>query len=906
MPPTHPPDARSPPEVASVHPGPTMLVSHSPLKTTVERRQSMASLSQPGVSQFGHHEDKHTTSNESRVSSAAHALSAPHLANVSAGTSGSSAAPTSASGVKGVTGPSVINKQLLSKLNKSLKEKQKTTNARDTQTKNPALIQNVLSTSPQFAAVSNIAGNVSSSNLDHGNVLGVASYDDHAKSETNEGDILSVTSTAHNQSKDGAAKSKAKRKSKKIAKQNSTRTDFFAAKLASAVDDVESSDSDETFVYETNAHEFENESNEASSNPAVSNVSPPIVSQRDQRSVEAVVQSENIDNAPPSMQMVQDNISVSGSLKNAPFETNMNSLAGEQKIEEDKEVASYVPSMIASRAESIHSLQSCKPNLRNSFHATPPTTTGIRSQVPVGLTSHNEYHAFSDPYLEGHTRFLRPTRKSSSHSILSDDKKDHILRSPHSPYGQSKQGPQPGIAEHPQNTNRPYQEGLYAYGEEDGTGDEASSHGDSHLIYTAHNIHEPTVTSGSKGGESLVAGYKPRSNKPSTTSSKLRSTTSKLFDKKGAQPRRYSTIPDDIDIEDFDDELIYYDNNNVRFPYYNHGSLNESSSLLNGHRLPHHRSLNLNFNGRRAAANPRNTRYVSLGYAPPVAYTNGNKKNDIFPFPYPDGQPQSFYGFDEYDEESHLETDKAENRKQVKGRSSFSPPNTRFMLPRKSSHDQPGNEKLKIVRSVIYTLIGVICILSVGFILGFLLASTKDLANVSILGINHATVSQDELVFNVVIEALNPGWFTVSLEELELDIFAKSGYLEQPETSATVETVLLGTVLNFESALRFEGSFINRQVTQQTGEIKLVGPGKNLTGSQVHRLSSSATSILRDGEDPKEPHTPSDNSDKWAIISKHPFDLILRGVIKYNLPWSSNVKSVVVNKMGFIDPSQTF
>ncbi|KAM9915186.1 hypothetical protein OXX80_014227, partial [Metschnikowia pulcherrima] len=102
-------------------------------------------------------------------------------------------------------------------------------------------------------------------------------YDDHAKSETNEGDILSVTSTAHNQSKDGAAKSKAKRKSKKIAKQNSTRTDFFAAKLASAVDDVESSDSDETFVYETNAHEFENESNEASSNPAVSNLSPPIV-----------------------------------------------------------------------------------------------------------------------------------------------------------------------------------------------------------------------------------------------------------------------------------------------------------------------------------------------------------------------------------------------------------------------------------------------------------------------------------------------------------------------------------------------------------------------------------------------------------------------------------------------------
>lgn len=94
-----------------------------------------------------------------------------------------------------------------------------------------------------------------------------------------------------------------------------------------------------------------------------------------------------------------------------------------------------------------------------------------------------------------------------------------------------------------------------------------------------------------------------RNYKTSSTSSKLRSTTSKLFDKKGSQPRRYSTIPDDIDIEDFDDELIYYDNT-ARFP------ANESTSLLNqNQRIPHYRSLNLNF----PQVKRQSKRYLSTG-----------------------------------------------------------------------------------------------------------------------------------------------------------------------------------------------------------------------------------------------------------------------------------------------------
>ena len=63
--------------------------------------------------------------------------------------------------------------------------------------------------------------------------------------------------------------------------------------------------------------------------------------------------------------------------------------------------------------------------------------------------------------------------------------------------------------------------------------------------------------------------------------------------------------------------------------------------------------------------------------------------------------------------------------------------------------------------------------------MGFLLATTKELTNVSINSFENPIVSQDELLFNIIVEAFNPGWFTVSIDEVELDIFAKSGYLSE-------------------------------------------------------------------------------------------------------------------------------
>lgn len=140
----------------------------------------------------------------------------------------------------------------------------------------------------------------------------------------------------------------------------------------------------------------------------------------------------------------------------------------------------------------------------------------------------------------------------------------------------------------------------------------------------AGNNSKPNVNS------SLTSKVTSKKNfKSSTSSSKLRSTTSKLFDKKGSQPRRYSIIPDDIDIEDFDDELIYYDNN-IRFPYNNSNQSNLTNnvnfndsvpSINHNHRIPHYRSLNLNFLGKRNN-NLKNKRYLSAGQ--PIEPNNNN------------------------------------------------------------------------------------------------------------------------------------------------------------------------------------------------------------------------------------------------------------------------------------------
>lgn len=787
------------------------------------------------------------------------------------------------------------NKSMISNLNKSLRAKQKIINSKDSHQKPSPLISEVVNTSPK-------APNF----LSH--ISGGMEYDgDNASFNMPTNPTPSAVQTP---TTDTSLKARDKNQ-RKIAKQASTRTDFFAAKLASAVDDVDTSDSDETFVYETNANDLENQ---PSTNPGTLSIQ--------NASVEDV-------NAIP---------------RNSPH-------INEHKYQEPP-----------NRAESIHSTQSNKiPPLKNSNpqhnNQKTPIERTYAPSISNSINSNNLYlethHAkerrpsHQRSYSSNSNYFNNPNSEEGKHhtvtNTLSDKSHPLSFYNPAFSIPEMSQGSNNGIGlldiRHGFNQGNcivDYNDGHYSYDEvededeeeDENIEDEEVSEIASESGYDATNA-KLNVSNATLKQEDLVSGAKNnlrqisnlnstntnsinskiqgRKKNKSSTSSKLRSTTSKLFDKRGSQPRRYSIIPDDIDIEDFDDELIYYDNN-IRFPH-NGSNLNESTSLLhNGHRIPHYKSLNLSSNQRSPLSKVKSKRYLSTGH--PFLMNSGgspnpdrgNSKGDIFPFPHSEAHQNYYYDIDEYDEEQQAHRIMNDNNSQFnddalghldKGQYRYG---NHFSLPRKRSHI---TLRISYIKSFMYTLISITCILSVGFIMGFLLATNKDLGSVSISKVIRPVVSEDELIFDIAVKAFNPGWFSISIEDVELDIFAKSGYLNTENSG--VETVLLGTVLQLDSPIEFKGGIINKEPVEHITQIKLMSPGKNLTSivhSQVD-INKELSEISINENKEKKP----DNSDQWQVISKNPFDLIIRGVLKYHLPLSKDMKSVVVEKVSYIDPS---
>lgn len=809
-----------------------------------------------------------------------------------------------------------LNNNIISNLNKSLKAKQKIINSKEPHPKNPTIISEILNNNtPQSGSFPN---NTLSSNDNEGG---------NSNTNITQNNVTSSSNNASNSniSEISAKPATSKDKGKKISKQNSTRTDFFAAKLACAVDDVDTSDSDETFVYENNPNSYDKGSVSHSTNNR------------------AASQSDNVSNNGSVL-----NLGGAGPALNSPAILEESSDGG------NAPTSASIHSVHSSKMPTIRSTNSILP--QDASYNNPPSTLESANNKARPL-HYRAGSSYSIPHLP-------PVLQSNEEKLQSDSAHGRHNLSyghyPSIPYNLPKAtshqtlGNVNKAVSHQNNSSQKsnaasindiYNEDRYSYDEVDDTDiidDEDSTEEDyyptnrigesSQAVTPGYTNDIPMPESTNTSDAKIESNTKPINNTPgasrntskknyksSNSSSKLRSTTSKLFDKKGSQPRRYSIIPDDIDIEDFDDELIYYDNN-IRFPYNSNSvNFNDTNSLLNqNQRIPHYRSLNLNFHGSKRNPNIKNKRYLSTGQAflpndnghdtPPHSSNNKFPKSDIFPFPYPEPH-QKYYGdSDDYEEGDPLNNIQDEeqrfyspNSRNVSGHYNhphLSPGRGRFVLPRKKSNNFKNN-RVDYIKRIVYILISISFILAIGFIMGFVLATTKDLSDASIQSFENPIVSQDELLFNIIVEAVNPGWFTIDVNEVELDIFAKSGYL--PEVNAksdsltktsekgNVETVLLGTIKNLESTMSFTGGVFSRTPVQQSGAIRLLRPGRNLTTFENYNPNNN---------------TDPDNSDKWEIISKNPFDLIVRGILKYDLPMSKNSKSVVVNKVGYIDPNQ--
>lgn len=224
-----------------------------------------------------------------------------------------------------------------------------------------------------------------------------------------------------------------------------------------------------------------------------------------------------------------------------------------------------------------------------------------------------------------------------------------------------------------------------------------------------------------------------------------------------------------------------------------------------------------------------------------------------------------------------------------------------------------------------------------GGLVGFLVASvvvglilsSKPLANVYVKDIQNVLASEQELMLDLHVHAINPNLVAIQVSELDVNVFAKSKHVgtdalwrevkspfisrhpirrwraRRPATSdeadasskgearygawygvdegndpiefpgSDPQTMLLGQILEFDSPLIFDSSPVRHQPIFSMGGVRLGNPGNKTEGG----------------------------TERWETVLQHPFELIVRGVLRYSLPISSRIRSASIGASVRVDPS---
>jgi hypothetical protein len=220
-------------------------------------------------------------------------------------------------------------------------------------------------------------------------------------------------------------------------------------------------------------------------------------------------------------------------------------------------------------------------------------------------------------------------------------------------------------------------------------------------------------------------------------------------------------------------------------------------------------------------------------------------------------------------------------------------------------------------RRFLWMTLAILCILGAGFVLGFLLASSKPLDTLEVEEIFDIIISDQELAFDMSLEAINPGFLAVDIFKTDLDVFARSPYAKDEPDEALMDdassshTLLLGNVQHFNAPVTFEGGFFNKVVQSAVGDVKLMNPGKNVTDNDDDDDDGGANRTLAQANDksPYDSYESNNENDldsgqkKWVRLSSHPFDLIVRGILRYDLLFGRGQRTVSVVKSVHVDPN---
>ena len=232
-------------------------------------------------------------------------------------------------------------------------------------------------------------------------------------------------------------------------------------------------------------------------------------------------------------------------------------------------------------------------------------------------------------------------------------------------------------------------------------------------------------------------------------------------------------------------------------------------------------------------------------------------------------------------------------------------------------------------RVTAYTSLAGFLSLLIAAIVVILVMCSKPLCDVRIKNIQNVLASEQEIMLDLHVHAVNPNIVAVQVSDLDINIFAKSKHvgtsalwrsgdlrlskgprsksnrvaedtprgfnhrksphdyhtadgidegtdpIEDPETDS--QTMLLGRIFEFDSPLIFEPSPLRHHSLSSSGEVRLAKPGNK---------------------------TEEGGTARWEKVILHDFELIVRGVIKYSLPISSRTRSASIGGSVLVHPGE--
>lgn len=317
--------------------------------------------------------------------------------------------------------------------------------------------------------------------------------------------------------------------------------------------------------------------------------------------------------------------------------------------------------------------------------------------------------------------------------------------------------------------------------------------------------------------------------------------------------------------------------------------------------------------------------------------------------------------FDDDDEEEYFEYNEATPLRQAGSGGSVNAPrrlrkagttSLRSYSPHNYQRKREAMTQYQRVRTALWLILAVLFILATGFSMGFLLATTQPLRGVVIADIFDVLVSDEELIFDVVVDGINPGFMSIEVNDVDIDIFARSQYVKEEflhdqfsmdkSDSSGQFTMLLGNIQKFEVPLTFEGGVFSKRTRRSVGQLRLVHPGRNTTaphggddddddddddnnnggsgsghggtghgdfdgdddfGIFIDHIRQQAAEASPPAKGPKDGTDAGQK--RWARVSLKPFDLIVRGVLRYDLLLNPNTKVNSVSKTVHVDPSKS-